>query len=67
MEAFNIGKDGSFCYVVEDGTIKKKEIETGVISDSFAEIKSGLKNGEQVLVDIGNHKEGDKVKPQEAR
>ena len=67
VEAVNIGKDGSFCYVVEDGTIKKKEIETGVISDSFAEIKSGLKNGEQVLVDIGNHKEGDKVKPQEAR
>ena len=67
VEAVNIGKDGSFCYVVEDGEIKKKEIETGVTSDSFVEIKSGLKEGEQVLVDIGNHNEGDKVKAQEAK
>lgn len=66
VEAVNIGKDGSFCYVVEEGEIKKKEIETGVTSDSFVEIKSGLKEGEQVLVDIGNHNEGDKVKAQEA-
>lgn len=67
VEAVNIGKDGSFCYVVEDGEIKKKEIETGVTSDSFVEIKSGLKEREQVLVDIGNHNEGDKVKAQEAK
>ncbi len=67
VEAVNIGKDASFCYVVEDGEIKKKEIETGVTSDSFVEIKSGLKEGEQILVDIGNHNEGDKVKAQEAK
>ena len=67
VEAVNIGKDGSFCYVVEDGVIKKKEIETGVTSDAFVEIKSGLKDGEQVLTDIGNHSEGDKVKAQEAK
>lgn len=47
--------------------IKKKEIETGVTSDAFVEIKSGLKDGEQVLTDIGNHSEGDKVKAQEAK
>lgn len=67
VEAVNIGKNGSFCYVVEDGVIKKKEIETGVTSDSFVEIKSGLKDGEQVLTDIGNHNEGDKVKAQAAK
>ena len=67
VEAVNIGKDGSFCYVVEDGVIKKKEIETGVTSDAFVEIKSGLKDGEQVLTDIGNHSEGDKVKAQETK
>ncbi len=65
-EVVNIGKDGSFCYVVEDGVIKKKEVETGVTSDSFIEIKNGLKEGEQVLLDIGKHNEGDKVKAQEA-
>ncbi len=67
VEAVNIGKNGSFCYVVEDGVIKKKEIETGVTSDSFVEIKSGLKDGEQVLTDIGNHNEGDQVKAQAAK
>lgn len=67
VEVVNIGKDGSFCYVVEDGVIKKKEIETGVTSDSYVEIKSGLKDGEQVLKDIGNYNEGDKVKAQTAK
>lgn len=67
IEAVNIGKNGSFCYVVEDGVIKKKEVETGVTSDSFIEIKSGLEDGEQVLTDIGKHNEGDKVKAQTAK
>lgn len=43
VEAVNIGKEGSFCYVVKDGKIAKQNVETGVTSDSYVEIKSGLK------------------------
>lgn len=66
LEVVNIGKDGSFCYVVEDGVITKKNIETGVSSDSHVEVKSGLEVGDQVIKDIGNYSEGDKVEAIEA-
>lgn len=66
VEAVNIGKDGSFCYVVEDGKIAQKSIETGVTSDSYVEISKGLKTGDQVIRDIGSHEVGDKVVAAEA-
>ena len=65
VEVVNIGKDGSFCYVVEDGVITKKNVTTGISSDSYVEIKDGLKKGDQVLTDIGDHEEGDQVTPVE--
>lgn len=61
VEVVNIGKDGSFCYVVEDGVIIRREIETGVTSDSHVEVVSGLKEGDQVIKDIGTYEEGDTV------
>ena len=66
VEAVNIGKDGSFCYVVEDGKITEKAIETGVTSDSYVEITKGLEAGDQVIRDIGNHEVGDSVAAVEA-
>ena len=66
VEAVNIGKDGSFCYVVEDGKIAEKSIETGVTSDSYVEITKGLKTGDQVIRDIGSHEVGDSVVAVEA-
>lgn len=57
----NIGKDGSFCYVVEDGIIVKKNVETGIASDTETEIKSGLKENDAVIIDIGTYMEGDQV------
>ena len=36
VEAVNIGKDGSFCYVVEDGVITRKNVTTGISSDTLA-------------------------------
>lgn len=67
VEAVNIGKDGSFCYVVKDGKIAKQDVETGVTSDSYVEIKKGLKAGDQVIEDIGNHDVGDAVRAEESR
>ena len=67
VEVVNIGKEGSFCYVIEDGVIVKKNIETGISSDTQVEIKKGLKKGDQVLTDIGDHEEGDAVTAAEAK
>lgn len=67
VEAVNIGKEGSFCYVVKDGKIAKQNVETGVTSDSYVEIKSGLKTGDQVIEDIGNNEVGDKVRAEESQ
>lgn len=49
VETVNTGKDGSFCYVVEDGVVVKKAVETGLSSETLVEIKSGLEEGDQVI------------------
>ncbi|MCI8872087.1 MAG: efflux RND transporter periplasmic adaptor subunit [Lachnospiraceae bacterium] len=60
-EAVNIGKDGTFCWVSQDGILTKRMITTGVTSDECAEITKGIEEGEQVIADPGNHEEGDPV------
>lgn len=49
VEAVNTGQEGTFCYVVEDGVIVKKQVETGLSSDMTVEIVSGLSAGDQVV------------------
>lgn len=61
IEAVNIGKDGTFCWVSEDGVLTKRMITTGVTSDECAEITEGIEEGEQVIADPGNHEEGDLI------
>lgn len=61
IEAVNIGKDGTFCWVNEDGILTKRAITTGVTSDECAEITEGIEEGEQVIADPGNHEEGDMI------
>lgn len=61
IEAVNIGKDGTFCWVCEDGILTKRIITTGITSDECAEITEGIEEGEQVIADPGNHEEGDPV------
>ncbi|MGI6006675.1 MAG: efflux RND transporter periplasmic adaptor subunit [Ruminococcus sp.] len=61
VEAVNIGKNGSFCYVLRDGIIESQKVETGISSDTQVEIVSGLKEGDQVIPDIGNLEEGSKA------
>ena len=49
-ECINSGQDGSFCYVVqEDGTLVRKNVETGLAADDYTEIKSGLEFGDRVV------------------
>lgn len=61
IEAVNIGKDGTFCWINEDGILAKRAITTGVTSDECAEITEGIEEGEQVIADPGNHEEGDMI------
>lgn len=60
-EAVNIGRDGTFCWVSEDGVMKKRSITTGVTSNECAEITQGIDAGEQVIPDPGDHEEGDPI------
>ena len=62
-EVVNIGKEGSFCYVLENGTVARKNIETGISSDEYIEVTSGLKEGDTVIRDIGGLQEGMAAEP----
>lgn len=65
-EAVNINKEGSFCYVVEDGIIVKKEVKTGISSMDSVEITEGISIGDTVM--LGNTAElpeGTKVRTME--
>ncbi|MDP3014550.1 MAG: hypothetical protein Q8M92_09925, partial [Candidatus Subteraquimicrobiales bacterium] len=50
-------------YVVEDGVVSEQEVETGLSDEAYVEIKSGLKEGEEVVISGADKlKDGDKVK-----
>lgn len=57
-EVVNIGKTGSFCYVIENGVITKKDITTGISSDEYVEVLDGIQEGDEVIRDIGSLEEG---------
>lgn len=54
----NIGKAGSFCYVLKDGVITKQDITTGISSEDVVEITDGIKAGDEVIEDLGSLEEG---------
>ena len=66
VEAINIGKDGSFVYVVTDGMVQKRMVTAGISSDEYTEIKKGLEAGEQVIISVdAGIEEGMAVNPVE--
>lgn len=52
VNAVNTGKDSTFCYVVKDGVIARQDVETGISSSEYTEIKSGLKLGDSVIAEL---------------
>lgn len=48
-EAVNTGKDSTFCYVLADGVIARRDVVTGISSDTLTEILKGLKEGDLVI------------------
>ena len=67
IEAVNIGKDGSFVYIVNDnGVIEKRMITTGLSSAETTEVKEGLDGSEQVVLSVdAGIEEGMQVTPVE--
>lgn len=67
VEVVNIGKDGSFCYVIENGLVTRRNITTGISSEDYIEITDGIETGEEVISDLGDYTEGMAVQaePQE--
>ena len=61
VEVVNIGKDGSFCYVIEDGLVTRRNITTGISSEDYIEVTDGIKEGEEVISDLGDYTEGMQV------
>ena len=61
VEVVNIGKDGSFCYVIEDGLVTKRDITTGISSEDYVEVIDGIKEGEEVISNLGDYTEGMEV------
>jgi RND family efflux transporter MFP subunit len=52
-----------YVYVVENGIVKKRDIEIGLDNGNYVEIKSGLKEKDKVVVKGQNYVEdGEKVK-----
>lgn len=52
VEAVNSDKNGDFVYVVENGIVVRKDVVTGVSSDTDIEIVSGLNENDQVMTEI---------------
>ena len=59
IAAVNYASDGVFCYVAENGVLVRKEVETGISSDEYVQILSGLSEGDAVITDVtGDMTEG---------
>lgn len=52
VEAVNSDKNGDFVYIAENNIVARREVVTGVSSDEYIEIVSGLKENEQVITEI---------------
>lgn len=50
--AVNTDKNGDFVYVVENGLVVKKMVQTGISSDMEIEITEGVNEGDQILTEV---------------
>ena len=57
VEVINSDKSGDFVYAVENGILVRKNVVTGISSDSYCEIKEGLNEGDQIVGSISAYME----------
>lgn len=57
LACVNYSTNGTFCYVLEDGKIAKKNIEIGITSDEYAEVLSGIEENAEVIDAMGQEYE----------
>lgn len=63
LKAIQNSEAGNYVYVSENGFAKRKNIEQGATSNGMVEVKSGLKAGDQVVVEgAGDIEDGDKLR-----
>lgn len=66
LESVNVGRDGSFVYIVNNGVMEKRTVETGLSSMDLVEIRSGLNGDEQIVLNNSmGLEEGAQVTPVE--
>jgi len=69
LQAVSPEADKQVCYVARAGTVEKREVQIGEFNDEFIQIKSGIREGEQVLLRrpnaIAPGKDDRKLKPLE--
>lgn len=49
-ESINVSKNDSFCYVIKDSKVERRDIETGATNGQKTQVVEGLKQGEQVVL-----------------
>jgi len=52
VECVNADKEGDFVYTVENGLVARRDVVTGISSDTYIEIREGLAEGEQVISNV---------------
>lgn len=57
VEVINSDKNGDFVYAVENGILVRKNVVTGISSDSYCEIKEGLNEGDMIVGSIAAYME----------
>lgn len=53
-ECINASKKNSYCYVVKDSKVEKRDIKTGATDGEKTQVIDGLKQGEQVVLNSEN-------------
>lgn len=48
----NYDTKGSFCYVVEDGVVVRRDVVTGISSDTKIQIVSGISKDDVVISEV---------------
>ncbi len=49
VEAVNVDSQGQFCYVIENGILTKKYVNTGISSETYIQIMDGLTENQEIV------------------